>query len=221
MTWDIRFKTSFNCIIHGPSGSGKTTWLKKLLVLKHQLFTSPPKKVFLFFNVGQPIYEEMKSGGLIDEVIDTSQSFPSLQEITDMVRPYKDSGGSLVIFDDLLTQLNPDFEKIFCNLSHHENASVIFMTQNLFYKDKVYRTLSLNSHYFVIMKNDRDRQQISILARQACPNNSKYILTAYEDATKKPYDYLILDFRSDTPPTLRVRTNIFIHQFPVIVYLEK
>lgn len=220
--WDIRFKTSFNCIIHGPSGTGKTTFVKNLLMLRNQLFSTPPAKVFLFYTMNQSIYEEMKNESLVDELINVSrEQFPTLDDIVNMVHPYKDSGGSLLIFDDVLTELNPDFENIFCNLSHHEMASVIFMTQNLFYKHGVYRTLSLNAHYFIFMKNNRDGQQISTLARQICPGNSKYIVQAYEAATKKPYSYLIADFRPDTPPTIRLRSNIFPHEFPTRTYLEK
>jgi len=94
------------------------------------------------------------------------------------------------------------------------------MTQNLFYKGGVFRTLSLNSHYFVFMKNTRDRQQIGILARQICPGNSNYIVQSYEAATKKPFSYLLADFRPDTPATLRLRSNIFPTEFPTKVYLE-
>lgn len=220
MPYNIQFKTSFNCIVHGASSSGKTTWVKNLLSQRDKLFSTTPVKVFLFYNINQQIYEEMKKAKLVDEMINISNNFPTYDEVTKFVHPYKDVGGSLVIFDDMLTQLTPDFERIFCNLSHHENASVIFLSQNLFYNDKIYRTLSLNTHYFVFMKNDRDKLQISILARQVCPGNSKYIVDAYQDATKRPYSYLITDFRSDTPPSIKVRTNIFPSEFPTICYLE-
>ena len=220
MTFDVRFQTSFNLIVSGPSGSGKTTWVKNLLKLKHHLFDNPPKKVFLYYNMMQNIYTELKSEGLVDEIINVTQSFPSLEDVVQKVHPFKDNG-SLIIFDDMLTQLTPDFERIFCNLSHHENASVIFMTQNMFYNDKIYRTCSLNTHYFVLMKSERDKQQISILAKQICPGNSRYIVSAYEDATKKPYSFIICDFRSNTPPTIKIRSNIFPHELPLVVYLEK
>ena len=81
--------------------------------------------------------------------------------------------------------------------------------------------MSLNAHYLVLMKNDRDKQQISILAKQYSPNNSAYIVQAYTNATQKPYGYIILDFKSDTPTTIRVRSNIFPNQFPCCVYIEK
>jgi hypothetical protein len=155
----------------------------------------------------QDIYLEMEETGLVNELINVSENLPSLNEIQEMVHKYKDLGGSLLIFDDTMTDLHEDFEQIFCNISHHENASVIFLTQNLFYQNKVFRTMSLNC------------QQISILAKQFSPNNNAYITKAYAEATKKPYSYLLLDFKPDGPQNLRVRSNIF--EFPCIAYIEK
>jgi hypothetical protein len=71
------------------------------------------------------------------------------------------------------------------------------------------------------MKNDRDKQQISILARQFSPGNSNFVVQAYEDATKNPYDYLLLDFRPGSPHNLRLRSKIFPHQFPTTVYFQR
>jgi hypothetical protein len=73
----------------------------------------------------------------------------------------------------------------------------------------------------VLMKNDRDKQQISILSKQISPNNSNYIIKAYEDATQNPYDYLVLDFHPETHKLVRIRSKIFPHQFPCVTYLEK
>ena len=221
MTFDTRLKTSFNCLVSGPTGSGKTTFVKNLLTVGDQIFTEKPKKVFLLYKAMQNMYLEMEKDGLIDEMIDVQNGMPSLDEIQGMVSPFKNDGGSMIIFDDCMSSINSDFELLFCNLSHHENCSIIFMTQNLFFKDKSFRTMSLNSHYIVLMKNDRDKQQISILSKQISPNNSNYIVQAYKEATKNPYDYLLLDFSPQTNNTIRLRSNIFVHQFPMVAYLEK
>ena len=69
MPYDIRFKTSFNCLVSGMSGSGKTTWVKNLLTLKTKLFTEVPAHVFLFYRKIQDIYIEMEETGLIFWVI--------------------------------------------------------------------------------------------------------------------------------------------------------
>jgi hypothetical protein len=221
MTFDTRLKTSFNCLVSGPTGSGKTTFVKNLLNLGDQIFTEKPKKVFLFYKAMQDMYLEMEKDGLIHEMIDVQDGMPSLDSIHDMVSPFKNEGGSMIIFDDSMSSVNTDFELLFCNLSHHDKCSIIFMTQNLFFQDKSFRTMSLNSHYIVLMKNDRDKQQISILSRQISPNNSNYIIQAYKDATKDPYDYLLLDFAPETNNTIRFRSKIFPHQFPMVTYLER
>jgi hypothetical protein len=221
MPFDTRLKTSFNCLVSGPTGSGKTTFVKNLLSIGDQIFTQKPKHVFLFYKAMQDMYLEMEKDGLIDEMIDVQNGMPNLDEIHEMVAPFKNDGGSMIIFDDSMTSVNSDFELLFCNLSHHDQCSIIFMTQNLFFKDKSFRTMSLNSHYIVLMKNDRDKQQISILSKQISPNNSKYILEAYKDATVKPYDYLLLDFSPETNNIIRLRSKIFPHQFPMVTYLEK
>ena len=221
MPFDTRLKTSFNCLVSGPAGSGKTTFVKNLLSIGDQIFTHKPKHVFLFYKAMQDMYLEMEKDGLIDEMIDVQNGMPNLDEIHEMVAPFKNDGGSMIIFDDSMTSVNSDFELLFCNLSHHDNCSIIFMTQNLFFKDKSFRTMSLNSHYIVLMKNDRDKQQISILSKQISPSNSKYIVEAYKDATIKPYDYLLLDFSPETNNIIRLRSKIFPHQFPMVTYLEK
>ena len=41
------------------------------------------------------------------------------------------------------------------------------------------------------------------------PNDSKFLVAAFEDATRRPYGYLFLDNRSETPNEFRVRTQIF------------
>jgi len=219
MPYDIRFQTPFNCLVSGVSGSGKTTFVKNLLTLKDKLFTEEPARVFLFYKIMQDIYLEMETSGLVHELINVGDEMPTLDEITNMVHKYKDQGGSCMIFDDTMSDLSPMFQDIFCNLSHHENSSIIFLTQNLFFQNPVFRTMSLNSHYLVLMKNVRDNQQISILAKQYSPNNIGYIIQAYAKATTRPFSFLLLDFKPNSPQKIRLRSNLFA--FPCKTYIEK
>jgi hypothetical protein len=69
------------------------------------------------------------------------------------------------------------------------------------------------------MKNCRDQQQVSILAKQFNQNNSAYVTAAYENATKTAYSYLLLDFEPKTKEVVRVRTHLF--EFPCKVYIPK
>ena len=220
MPFDIRLKTSFNLICSGPTGSGKTTWVKNLLTFAEEMFVEKPVKVYLFYRVMQDIYLQMRANKLVDEFIDVSKQMPTLDDYDQWVSPYTESGGSMFIFDDSIADLNKDFENLFCNISHHKKCSIIFLTQNLYYKHPVFRLMSLNTHYLVTMKNDRDKQQISNLGRQISPGNSSFLVQIMQDATKKPYGYLFSDFKPTTAPAVRFLTNIFPHEFPTIAYLE-
>lgn len=82
------------------------------------------------------------------------------------------------------------------------------MSQNMFLKDKGFRTMSLNSHYFIIFKNPRANDQVSCLARQIYPNNVKFFKEAYGDATATPHSYILLDLTQSCPEKLRFRTNV-------------
>jgi len=220
MPFDVRFQHPCNIMVSSSSGSGKTTLVKNILSLRTQILTQDPEKVFLFYNNDQLIYDEMLREGLIDEKIDASNNFPTLDYLTTLVAPFKKGRGSLVVFDDLISDLTEDFIKIICNMGHHEKTTIILLTQNLFFNHKVFRTLSLNMHYMFLMCNERDKQQVANLGRQVCPNNPNFLVQVYSAAASRPYEYLLLDFRVDQNKKVRLRSHIFPHQFPMRVYNE-
>ena len=81
------------------------------------------------------------------------------------------------------------------------------------------RTLSLNSHYIILFKNPRDSLQICTLARQMYPGKSKFLVEAFNDATRQAYGYLLLDLKPTTEDRLRIRTGILPDNIQ-IVYTE-
>ena len=78
-----------------------------------------------------------------------------------------DSRANLIIIDDLMAEA-PTGRKVISNLftkgSHHNNLSVIFITQYIFHQGKSQRDISINSHYIVVFRNLRDRAQILSLS---------------------------------------------------------
>jgi hypothetical protein len=59
------------------------------------------------------------------------------------------------------------------------------------------------------------------LAYQLCPGSPQYIIEAYRHATQLPFSYLFIDCGANLPKELRLRSNIFPHEAPYCVYLEK
>ena len=125
----------------------------------------------------------------------------------------------LFILDDLL---NESYSRVVCELftkgSHHRNLSVILITQNFFHQAPHCRDISLNAKYLVAVKNVRDRNQFSYLARQVLPEASASLCAAYKEATRNAHGYLILDFAQDTDDRLRFLTNVFPSEYPPVIY---
>jgi len=115
----------------------------------------------------------------------------------------------LLIIDDLMQETNDTVANLFTKGSHHRNMSVMYLTQNLFPKNKFAKTMNLSAHYMVLFKNPRDATQFGNLARQMIPKTSQFTVEAYKDATREPYSYLLVDLRPEQDDDLRLRTNIF------------
>ena len=114
-------------------------------------------------------------------------------------------------------------ENLFTN-GRHLNPSVVFVSQNLFYRGQKCRTISLNSTYVVVFKNLRDQTQIRHVACQIFPSNPKFLQATSEEETKDPYLYLFLDFHPNSPEFARVHGNIFRYDLledPCCLYLPK
>ena len=125
----------------------------------------------------------------------------------------------LIILDDLLNEVySKEMCQLFTKGSHHRNISVILITQNLFHQARYCRDISLNAKYIVLLKNIRDKNQFTHLARQVYPEDSVGLYKAYLDATKNPHGYFLLDFSQDTDDQLRFRTNIFPNEVPPTIY---
>ena len=68
---------------------------------------------------------------------------------------------TLLVLDGLMTSTDDKVVDLFTKISHHRRISVVYLTQNTFYKNKQSRTLRLNSHYLVLFKNARDALQVA------------------------------------------------------------
>ena len=97
---------------------------------------------------------------------------------------------------------------LFTKGSHNINLTVIYLVQNVYNLGKSQRTISLNSHYSVVFCKNRDASQFSTMAYIICPNENKWLVNYFTNATSKPSGYLILDHHPSTPEDQTVVTNI-------------
>ena len=194
---DPSWKHPFTSIIAGPTGSGKTYFVERFITNINQMMTPSPQEIIWCYGEWQLCYEKLRERGVIFH-----EGLPNISEWI---------GGKrrLVIFDDLMIEADERILSLFVKGSHHRDISVLYLVQNLFGKNKIQRTLSLNSHYIVVFKNPRDKAQILCLGRQMYPNQNRYVSEAFKNATESAHGYLLFDLKQSTPDELRLRTNIF------------
>lgn len=201
---DPRWKHPFTCIVAGPTGSGKTQFVITFVERAEEMMQPPPQKILWFYGEWQEAYLGVQS-----PTVEFVEGLPN-EERLDPTRV------NLIIIDDLLAETNSKVTKLFTKGSHHRNTSVIYITQNMFDKNKENRTISLNAHYMVLFKSPRDAAQVEHLARQMFPRNSKFMREAFADATSEPYSYLLVDLKPDTPEDLRLRSKIFPEELQTV-----
>ena len=205
--FDARFYHPSTILISGVSSSGKTSLTKRILENRTSLFRPEvPNYVVLIYHTWQNVYKEMVDEGVIQLCLNELPDSQTLKEIGD---EHKGSGGIILVLDDQLNNLQSNIVDIFCVQSHHLKMTVILLVQTLFMPNKEFRTISLNSHYIILLKNTRDRSSISQLARQIFPYKTRFLTDSYIDATKEPFSHMVLDLRVESPEITRVRANIF------------
>lgn len=211
-THDARLVTPFSMVLSGPPGSGKSQFIVNMLTRANQIMTKKPD--YVVYCHGTVTSDDFRRG-LVNEF---RQGVPSYEDIQTLTRRYKHGNGCMIIIDDLLDAVEtPVVRDLFTKISRHDNVSVIFVTQNTFLKSPNYRTISLNTNYYVFFRNFRDRTPLRAFAQQYMPDNSKFILDVYNDVMKTPYGHLLIDLRQQTDNRLRVRSNAL--EEPITVYL--
>lgn len=117
---------------------------------------------------------------------------------------------------------NEHIASLFTVGSHHNNLSIILLTQNLFSHGRESRLISLNCSYIVLWRNPRDCSQVDYLSRQMFPKDGKRVTKAYQLATEKiPHSYLFIDFKQATDDDLRLRTNVLPGEGDMLILVNR
>jgi hypothetical protein len=209
---DLKWKHPFNCIVSAPTKSGKTEFVKKLVIYANEMIDPVPEKIYWCYSEWQTAYETLL---LKCKNVCFVEGFPDINELKSNKKI-----SQLLILDDMMQELKNDnrLTELFTKGSHHWNLSIIHIVQNAFFDGM--RTSRINAQYLIVMKNPADKLQIQTLGRQIFPG-SKHFTEAFEDATRVPYGYLLIDLTQAIPDNYRLRTNIFPSDEYWVVYTPK
>jgi hypothetical protein len=219
-SYNLRFIKGATHLVVGPSASGKTFRVGDILKAKNLLFEDGKniKNIVFCYAAWQKIYQELKDANIVTSFINKK---PSNEEFVNLVSPYKNNGGSIVIIDDFMSAIDKDLVEIVTVSSRHYNTSTFILFQSLFPANKLARQISLNVKYMHVHKNPRENAQIQSLARQTNPNNYKWIVQAYHEVTKKSYSCFLIDVTQQCPENLRFRSDYLPHELPMRVWIPK
>ena len=200
--------------VSGTSNSGKTTFVYKLLKHKDIMFETAPDKILYCHGIEQPLFLEME------------KSLPSIHfhkglPTQELIEAYSYSKScNIVVLDDLMDSVVSDaeMEKLFTLGAHHRRLIIIYLNQNLYCKGSKARTISLNTHFLVLMKNPRGLSSLQCLSRQVFAGKSKLLIDAYNDCMKAPYGYLVLDLSPFSREDTRLRSKIFQNEDTIIYH---
>lgn len=196
---DVRLHSDRTMCVVGPSHSGKTSFVMKLLDRRREMFRTPVQRVvWCYGHYQHQVHSQLveEKGYVLHRGIISSEE----------VQPH-----DVIVLDDLLNEskTSSDMTSMFTQAAHHKPCFVIFITQNLYPPGREARTRSLNTHYYVLMKNPRDKAQIRVLAQQMMPGKTQDFVELYNKVTLEPHSYLFIDLTQECPEELRFRSNLF------------
>ena len=151
---ELRLIHPFTLIINGTTGSGKSYLIFKLINERDNHIRNCPKKIIFFYSTWQKLYDPYK------KKIDFVHGVPDVYSFKRKTNAYKDNHRSLVVIDDSMLALTKDIAYLFTVSSHHQNASIILVTHNIFLSSPIFRTIALNTHCLLYTSpSPRDKRQ--------------------------------------------------------------
>lgn len=183
-------------MVVGASGTGKTEWVKKLILDRHKLFSPVPDKIFYTYKYWLPFFNEFS------HIVTFMDTVPD----ETVLSPHRNN---LCILDDILINKRAMQQAVeLYTTGRHLQTSVILLTQNLYQNDASFRTCSLNSEIFVLLKSPRSTHQIMHLARDIFGKDKQAkFFNAYKRLTETAFSYIIIDLQPQQ--TLPLRSLIF------------
>ena len=145
----IKFVTPCSIGFFGMNNSGKTTYIAKMLEQAEGVFTEPPKRVIVCYNIFQDLFRRM------EETVPNLSFYQGLPDRATIEEWSAQTAGHLMlVIDDMYHELIQS--KAVCDLiimlSHHLNITCLITGHNLFMCSKYSKTISTNLHYTGILR---------------------------------------------------------------------
>ncbi|KAL3075976.1 hypothetical protein niasHT_037229 [Heterodera trifolii] len=176
---ELKFPIPSGIVVSGPSSSGKTQLVLRLLAHASEMFDPPPKVIVWAYGEYSSQIPELERQGVVPHA-----GPPSEEMLKKLPKPF------LIVYDDLMGDIDAKkLADLYTKKSHHNNFSVIFLTQNLF--DKAMRVPRSNAQYIFLMRAPSDMLSIRNLASQMFPREQGFLMDAYKQACADPYGYLL------------------------------
>jgi len=201
--------TPTTILVAGPTGSGKTELVSRMLEDSQGFFANDIHEIRYHYGAWQERFALMRQE---DPRYVFAPGVPTTTDLPD------GSKHTVMVIDDLMKEVSESTTTadIFTKYSHHRNMTVIFIVQKLYSDSKTARVISGNAQIIVLFKNPRDSRAISVLGSQMFPGRKGFLTSAFADATKEPYSYLVVNAHQSTKEELRVIGNLFDAESPTV-----
>ncbi len=212
--FDLRLQSNTTTLLIGPSRAGKTNLALKIALDRKSVFRDPPERVVYFYKQYQHVFKAT-------EKKDKNITFlGSKEQVDDILQNNVIS--TLFIIDDFVSEAsqkeNAYITEFFLNRSHHENLTILFLSQLLYPKNG--RAWSLNTTHLVLFKTFHEGQ-LNYYFRNLNPKKVKFLMDAYKFSTaSKTYGHFFLSLDPTTPDEIRYRSSILPEEGTVI-FMQK
>ena len=203
---DLRFQCPFGMYVSGPIISGKSSLIFNLINNAELHFYPVPQRIVYDHAVWQDRFLSVKNVEFTTDLESVLQN------------DYFDkSVNNLLVLDDVMSDIsrNKKAADLFTRGIHHNNISVVFISQNLYKQGPSMRDIVLNCQYLILFENTRDVTQLLHLRRQL---GIKHLVEAYGKAIKEPYGHLMVDLKPRTDHRLKLQSNISGRR---VIYVQK